>query len=418
MKRLIVTALAAGLSIAAAGTVTAETTNASGHAPRYNVRQIPPGADARCEPGFHRLTYARRLNERGQAIGHDTCYVATGDPARPFLPRGERAFRWSRASGTTALPDLVPSALQSTFGRDINNAGTAVGWQFLEDGGIRAPRWPLAGGVSDALAPGSCPQFSQFITRADGISDRGSLAASDLRVGPTGVCTIHWVLKLASGEEIVGPRGGRPSAINDRNVLVGQSSAGAVKWSPSLGEIVLVPAATDAPLYFPWAWNINERNQVVGFIDFFDDEFCPVRSEAKFWAADGTERTLPLLPGGTHAQAHGINRDAVAVGYVQLETPGCGTYDPTRWRAVSWCEDGVTDLNTRIPHAVAREFQLTFASGIDDQGRIVARGVRRGEAKKPCPLIDFDPETGEEFYNDSLLCQDEYAFLLTPVADH
>ena len=53
----------------------------------------------------------------------------------------------------------------------------------------------------------------------------------------------------------------------------------------------------------------------------------------------------------------------------------------------------------------------------DDEYSVVeigARGVRRGEPKSPCPFIDFDPVTGENFYNDSALCQNTYAFLLTP----
>ena len=40
--------------------------------------------------------------------------------------------------------------------------------------------------------------------------------------------------------------------------------------------------------------------------------------------------------------------------------------------------------------------------------------ARRGEPKSPCPFIDFDAVTGENFYNDSALCQNGYAFLLTP----
>jgi hypothetical protein len=41
-----------------------------------------------------------------------------------------------------------------------------------------------------------------------------------------------------------------------------------------------------------------------------------------------------------------------------------------------------------------------------------APAPRRAQA--PCPFIDFDPATGENFYNDSALCQNIYAFLLTP----
>lgn len=94
--------------------------------------------------------------------------------------------------------------------------------------------------------------------------------------------------------------------------------------------------------------------------------------------------------------------------------PTCEEFDPTQSRAVIWEGTRAVDLNSLVPKRFAREFQLSTVAAINDRGQIVARGVRRGEAKMPCPRVDFDFETGENVYNDSIFCQNEYAFLLTP----
>jgi hypothetical protein len=70
--------------------------------------------------------------------------------------------------------------------------------------------------------------------------------------------------------------------------------------------------------------------------------------------------------------------------------------------------------NSLVPKRFAREFHLETASAINDRGQIVARGIRRGEPRAPCPQIESDPETGENVYNPSVTCHNLYSFLLTP----
>lgn len=72
------------------------------------------------------------------------------------------------------------------------------------------------------------------------------------------------------------------------------------------------------------------------------------------------------------------------------------------------------DLNSLVPKRFAREFKLSIGAAINDRGQIVARGIRRGEPKMPCPQREWDAEAGQEIYNASITCQNEYAFLLTP----
>ena len=96
-----------------------------------------------------------------------------------------------------------------------------------------APVWPRAGGVSMAIEPEACDSFGAF-SIGDGINDRGDLLVLDDKVDASGVCQIQvWIMKLASGEEFVGPGTGVSRQLNNNGVAVGQSHNRAMRWSPS-----------------------------------------------------------------------------------------------------------------------------------------------------------------------------------------
>src|SRR5688572_30759612 len=119
---------------------------------KYTVVQIVLPTDPDCLPGFWHATTARRMNERGEVVGDDICVIATGDETAPAVIGGSDAFRWHRAFGATMLPALSAEPVE-TFARDINESGTAIGWEFRSDGTAVAPLWPLAGGASLAIEP-------------------------------------------------------------------------------------------------------------------------------------------------------------------------------------------------------------------------------------------------------------------------
>ena len=154
--------------------------------------------------------------------------------------------------------------------------------------------------------------FQSSLTRADGINDRGSIAISGFRIDADGVCRIGWVLKRATGEEVIAPvSGGSVFSINIHDVIVGSSQSNAVKWSPAIGPVVLSLGSSTPPFAVARAWSINDRNQAVGYTDRFNDDFsCLLGSDAKFWAADGTERPLPGLPGAPFIGASASTRRA------------------------------------------------------------------------------------------------------------
>ena len=113
------------------------------------------------------------MNERGEVVGDDTCVIATGDETAPAVIGGSDAFRWHRALGATMLPALSADS-RDTYARDINESGTAIGWENRSDFTFVAPVWPRAGGVSLAIEPEACDSFGAF-SIGDGINDRGDL---------------------------------------------------------------------------------------------------------------------------------------------------------------------------------------------------------------------------------------------------
>jgi uncharacterized membrane protein len=380
------------------------------HADEYSVVQIVLPPDPNCVAGLWHVTSGRRLNESGEVVGDDTCVIATGDETAPAVIGGSDAFRWNRASGATMLPALTAEPVE-TFGRDINESGTVIGWEFVSDGTSLAPVWPRAGGASLAIEGQNCDGFGA-LPLGNSINDRGDLLADDYRADATGLCRFVWVLKLASGEEFDGPANGAPRQLNNNGVAVGQSANRAMRWSPATGEVVLYedPSAQSIGI----ALSINDRNEAVGRITQLNEQqSCIVSDSAAFWAASAQQTILDPLLGDTHAAALGINGISQVVGH-SYRQPTCEEFDSVQSRAVIWQGTHAVDLNSLVPKRFAREFQLAIATAINDRGQIVARGVRRGEPKLPCPRFDYDPQTGENVYNASITCQNEYSFLLTP----
>ena len=382
-------------------------------APKYVVTEIPrpPRDISGCEAGFQSVVYARRMNDQTQAAGYSLCYIATGDPAAPYLPRGSWGFAWTPTSGSFDLPALTVNPTDS-LPREINESGFVVGWEFSQAGSLLAPLWTLGGGVSEAIdSAGNCnPNFSD--TRADGISDDGTIAGLGFRVDASGSCRRTWILKRPSGEEITGPVGGRPSAINNSELLVGTSAGGAVKWSPALGTVMLLAGAPNTSTF---AWNVNNGGDVVGYTNTFDANFTCVQSgDAYLWRADGTTTILQGMNDLPVNTAYGVNDRQQIVGFRQ--SPVCDSSGrPLGVRAMLWQEGVAYDLNDLIPKKSGIE--LNYASSINNKGEILVRGVRLGEDPKPCPRFDFDPVTGEPIYNDTYMCRSEYSFLLRPKKD-
>lgn len=384
-----------------------------GHgASRYKVEEIPnSNGDPNCNTALRTITSARRFNDRGFAVGSSECFVASGDPAFPYQDRGPRAFAWSRRAGSYDLP-LLAGATTFALARDVNESNVAVGLEFGASIGFRAPLWPPDGGVTDALDPTACNFGSFGFARAEAINDFGSVAGNVRRFDESGTCSTLLALRRASGEEFLGP-GGRPAAINKHEIVVGSGGVDPVKWSPAGG---VVPLATlDGNVQFGSATDINDRNEVAGYIEHLNpDTQCSISTVAMVWDADGIRHDLPGLAGAPYAYTSGINKRGDVVGNAEFVDVCAGNFVPTS-RAVVWQRGRIHDLNDLIPRRLG--ITLFSASDINSRGQILARGYRPAEPLKACPYLEFDPNTGEQVYNDTLRCPNTYAFLLTPV-DH
>lgn len=382
-------------------------------APKFVMTEIPrpPRDNFGCEAGFQSIVYARRMNDQTQAAGYSLCYIATGNPAAPYLQRGSLGFAWTPTSGSFDLPTLTENPTQS-LPRDINESGFVVGWESSQAGSFLGPLWTLEGGVSEAIdSAGGCnPYLSD--ARADGISDDGTIAGLGFRVDASGFCRRTWILKRPSGEEIIGPGGGRPSAINNSELVVGTYANGAVKWSPALGTVMLLAGGPNTSTF---AWNVNNGGDVVGYTYTFNADFtCPESGDAYLWRADGTTTILQGMNDLPVNAAYGVNDRRQIVGFRQAAV--CDSSGvPLGARAMLWQEGVAYDLNDLIPKQSGIE--LWYASSINNKGEILVRGVRLGEDPKPCPRFYFDPGTGEQIYNDTYMCRSEYSFLLTPKKD-
>jgi uncharacterized membrane protein len=244
-----------------------------------------------------------------------------------------------------------------------------------------------------------------------GINDRGAMLGREGLPSSTGGCTIVWILKLASGEEFVGPAG-TPRQLNNKGIGVGASGSRAIRWSPATGEVVLYEDPTGATNGTAWA--TNDRNEAVGEITQFDSQSgCLINETATFWAANTRQTILGKLRGDTHAVALGINGRSQIVGQSSRQ-PSCAAFDPAQAHAVIWKGTRAVDLDSLVSKRFAREFHLQDAAAINDRGQIVARGQRRGEPPAPCPQMVFDEVIGDNVYDPSLTCQNLYSFLLTP----
>jgi uncharacterized membrane protein len=380
-------------------------------AKHYKLTHIVAINNAQCAPGFVASTFTRRINASGQVIGYQQCYEASGIPETPFLWNAGWGYLFTPGAGSRLLPALGADSL-GTFGRAVNDAGVAVGYEFTQNG-VLAPLWLPSGGASYAVEPDPCSFASAL---ADDINDHGSIAAAAQRTSAG--CSVAWILKRADGTEtqVIGSTG-RPDAINDQDVLVGQKLNTAVKWSQTHGMVALAPEGVPGVERLR-AFNINNREQVVGEWQHFNDpsDQCLKGADAVFWDSGGNEQTLERLKHDTDAIALGINEQGLIVGNSRSHS-GCNTFDPDLQRAVIWHKGRVTDLNKLLDRSDARRIQLIQASDINERGQIAATGFYKNRPLDKCWDFVFNPDTGEAVYDTTLRCVSIHAFLLTPKKD-
>lgn len=283
------------------------------------------------------------INEAGQIAGTS------------FAPR-ETVFLWQGG----AISDLETRYQSSAYG--LNDVGQVVGGAYpIRPGeivyGYEAALWTngsmaslgvLAGGrkstaydinnsgqvvgVSETMIYGDYTNRA-FLWNGSTMVDLGALTAR----GSSGANAIN-----ASGQ-VVGYVSG------------GVNSSRAVLWDN--GQLIDL-SDSSYPYLDAAAHDINDVGQIVGI----------ELSQAMLW--QGGQRTvLGALAGDAWSIALGINNSGVVVGVSDHARNGSNDE-----RAVMWLQGVAVDLNS-LPEVAATGWTLLSATGINDAGQIVGRGV-------------------------------------------
>ena len=294
----------------------------------------------------------RMVNATGAVVG------------RSGEPHGEstQAFFW-KGGKPTGLGFLPGGDYSAAFG--VNTAGQVVGYSNTATV-LRGFVWTAAGGMQDI---GTLPGDDG--SQALGINNSGVIVGSSS--GPSGT---HAFARTSSAMLGLGTLPGDNEsvayAVNDSGQVVGysfgQDHQQAFLWSPASGMQALgtLPGQSDSTANF-----INNNGQVVG-----------ASGAAAFsWTEGGGMQNLGFLPGGDYSQAYGLNNLGQIVG---ASGSVLGTH------AFIWdAQNGMQDLNGLIQNP---NIVLAGATGINDNGQIVAFGIVASHSKKV--ELDHDSHAG------------------------
>ena len=305
-------------------------------------------------------TIVKKINLNGEVVGNSGKIY--GVHTRAFI---------RRASSLINLGTLPGGDYSSAS--DINHSTTVVGDSNTSTG-IRAFQWTPTGGMQDL---GTLPGDSD--SRAFGINDSGQVVGYSS--GPHGITAFLW--SSSTGMTSLGTLpGGRNSEAFDLNnpgsvVGVSSNSSGekhAFLWTSGSGMQDLGVLGGDT---ISEAHRINNQGSIIG------SSTGRGRTHAFLWNAGTGMQDLGTL-GGDFSDALDQNNKGEVVG---TSTAGNGA------RAFHWSSStGMQDLNSLIP--ANSGVVLTTAIGINNNGRIVAIGVKTTDRSGPVDSDDTHLHAG------------------------
>lgn len=350
--------LAIGVALCGAATALAET---------YTLTQInpPPGADS---------SSVASINNLGQVVGNTSVRAGRFNAAGP-------AFVWANGAAVS-LPSI--GSASAAHANDISDSGMIVGhaagtgavwWQPAAGGGYEIGNW------NDLL-----PEASPLILHdAVAISPDGQFVVFDAENTQTGLFGAA-IARVEAGEITTWsiPTGGNPPVpLNDSlasDIHHDGTSVRVVGW--------YAKTANDVPHAFLWQRELstgavtmtdldnvnrssltdglNASGEVVGNISISGT------FQAHFWNASGVKYQLPTL-GGARSHAGSVNDAGYVTGWSQRSGKN------TTSHAFLWhLNTGMRDLNLLKAGSDTSGIELTSGIDINNAGRILARGVRKG----------------------------------------
>jgi hypothetical protein len=267
---------------------------------RYIAFEIPAPElqDPACVPGYATTQFGTDLNNRRFLVGGAGCYHQDYVDAngRPFYQRHVKPYAWSPGTGSYQLPrsgdgDALP------LGVDVYN--NAYGFQSGVN--LDGVKWSPGGGLQVVF--GADPFCGFGVSIALRANPRGEVIGWAFRPVTGGVCNPRWVLRKPGGEEVIGPEGGSPAAINTAGLVAGNINSRAAKWNSRSGEVTFLRPESDGEL--SGVLDMNERGIAVGSSSVVESSGPPAcfRVTPLTWDARNRERALPKLPGSVSSNA-------------------------------------------------------------------------------------------------------------------
>jgi probable HAF family extracellular repeat protein len=299
--------------------------------------------------------------------------------------RNSQAVVWTKWGGTKYLGEY-PGGTFSTA-TAINDLGQIVGMGDLPpaqcDGGLLtqtvAFRW-TAKGVIQELGTAGIGGFDPcvFDSLPMQINLRGQVAGVNGKPSTSYVDPFRWT-KSTGVTLLPNIYNGAAYGINNQNQIVGavgyfdnmnpqehpDNSAYATLWDAQ-GNFTELPSLFEAGDYnCSMASDINDRSQIVGWSNSTADCFNAFTPHALLWTNAGAMHDLGTLPGATTSVAHRINFFGQVIG----SSDGV----PFIWTLQS----GMRDLNKLINPSSG--WVLGTATGINFWGQIVGQGLLNGQ---------------------------------------
>lgn len=274
--------------------------------------------------GISPFNYAYNINDVGQVVGRSTVLNEVHGFVMQTDGQVQDLGTLPSSNGFNFSPGGFVSSSASSNAQSLNNLGVVVGESSSSNGQSRAFVWQ----------PGTAMQ------------NLGVLPGDTFSVG---------------------------TDINDQNVVAGTSGNATTRhaftWQAGTGLQGLGDLAGGAD--FSVAAGINNQGQVVGYSNAADGD------RAFLWTAASGMQNLGTLAGFDTFFASGINNFGQVVGNSRRSNGAAAS-------AFVWTEaEGMADLNTLLAlsdPALAGDFKIEYAAGINDLGQILVGGKLKGQA--------------------------------------